>query len=124
MRTVKALNYSHVRQLIELRKPFDHSSMSAQWIDDKYVVYSYSTPIAILDTHHKQLWLTQSSYSNTTGKHQSYSSALTYYAKLQGYSIHGYAHYPVYGWSAFANFIAHQRRYLDRARSMNVKVNA
>ena len=61
------MNYNQVKECLKDCKPFKHGqSMSGKIEGVKYIVYSYTTPIAQYNFVTKSIWITFTKYSHTT----------------------------------------------------------
>jgi hypothetical protein len=67
----KQPNYREIATLIRERKPFVHQhSMRANLVGNEYLIFSYQTLIATLNTVTGEKWLNDRKYSVTTSKQQ------------------------------------------------------
>ena len=64
-------NYRTIQEKLQTLTPFKGNSMSGDWDEDTFVVYSYRTIIAT-STREGHAWATPERYSVTTSKHQGY----------------------------------------------------
>jgi hypothetical protein len=62
-------NYRTIANKLETLKEFTGNSMRGRWEDGRFIVYSYSTPIAIWQTSLVKE-VTERKYSVTTSRHQ------------------------------------------------------
>jgi hypothetical protein len=78
-------NYKVVEEYLSCSAPFKHgNSMSAEWVDGEYVVWSYRTVVARMSlvTGKKEWWVNPNRYSVTTSKQQ---TIIRRVAKLDGW---------------------------------------
>lgn len=67
------MTYTNLRSAVDFvanRMPFTGNSLSAQLIGDRYIVVSYSTPIAFYIPETDSWLVNPNKYSSTTSRHQ------------------------------------------------------
>lgn len=62
-------NYKVIEQKLSTLTPFKGNSMSGNWYDGRFIVYSYNTPIAVWQTSLVKE-VTSAKYSVTTSRQQ------------------------------------------------------
>lgn len=64
-------NYKTIERKLANREAFRGNSLWASWLNStQYTVFSYSTPIAEIDTLTGKVWVSDKKYSNTTSRGQ------------------------------------------------------
>lgn len=64
-------NYKTISTKVRNRENFKGNTMWGAWLNStQYTIFSYSTPIAEIDTLTGKVWVNPRKYSVTTSKHQ------------------------------------------------------
>lgn len=67
---MKKATYRQIPSLLKNRKSFSGNSCHAEWVNDNYNVYSYTTLMLSVDENDMVLYWNDSYYSNTTSRLQ------------------------------------------------------
>lgn len=55
---------------LQQHEAFRASSLSAFWVDEAYIVFSYAEVIGVYNRNTGEKWYNEAKYSKTTSKHQ------------------------------------------------------
>ena len=55
---------------LQQHEAFRASSLSAFWVDEAYIVFSYAEVIGVYNRNTGDRWYNEAKYSRTTSKHQ------------------------------------------------------
>lgn len=70
MQVMNITTLAGAKTSLQHHEAFRASSLSAFWVDEAYIVFSYAEVIGVYNSNTGEKWYNEAKYSKTTSKHQ------------------------------------------------------
>lgn len=70
MQAMNITTLAGAKACLQQHEAFRASNLSALWVDEAYIVFSYAEVIGVYNRNTGEKWYNEAKYSKTTSKHQ------------------------------------------------------